>query len=138
MTTETTTRDYRYAGRRVGKGNVLLHRYEAADGAAMHFRKPLRPGQPIGSTVTVEELPGDRVRVTGSALPDGRSPDVDQWAVEDRAAAVAVEAARTADRLRKDTLDLGRMTLDEIARYSARLMPDQRAAVLALVIARLR
>lgn len=135
------TVEYIYTGRRQAVGGGTLHTYLTPTGQQAAFKKPLGGLSIIGGTVHVIETSPSSVRVQGTSLPTKAivaSDEYREWCVIDRTATVAAESKRAVERMRKESRDWSAMTLGDLAQMSSRMLPDQRAALVALVIGYLR
>lgn len=142
MATETDRR-WVYAGRRVAKGNKLVHAWHDPSSSTDRlflFNKQLVPGAVVGQefVVRVQDNGDDGMTVLGTPVYAGPASDsnVDEhvlatWRAEDRAAGVTVEAARRGRRAADDPLEAA---LDVLrVHYRAARTWDSRAAFAAYV-----
>lgn len=130
-----------YTGRRTlrkgGTAHAYIERLSADPDHVALYKRPLGTMTIIGGTVDVEDVNAEvgTVRVVGSSpTSDVPRERIDQWRLDDRAAVGAVEQERAVARLRKEQTDLGDMTLEAIRKRTTRMLPDQRAAIIALVL----
>ena len=126
-----------YIGRRLAKGGGLLACYIDENGRDWGFKKVLAP-TPIGGVTVVEQMSDSQVRppAPGTYATQVEAPqeDVDRWRLEERAAVGSDEQRKLQAKLKTEQLNLSDMTIGDIARRTDKMLPDQRAAIVALVL----
>ena len=128
-----------YVGRRQGQKSRTLYCYERADGKqdVFNFPKPLGRLPVIGAIYLLRsDGAGSFARDPKMLMePEVEDPLTMNWVAEDEAHGAALAIERAAKRLSTDRL--GRMSLNDLARFARRLNKADRAALIGRIIDRM-
>jgi hypothetical protein len=125
-----------YCGQRLLNDDKLYHAWQTPDGNMRFFAK--LHGNVIGAEYDVEVVNDKSVRPDPKWIAGTTHPDTAPWRVTDSADRVRHATQQREAKAKRDSRDLGDMTLAALATQYQKLVGPQRTALLAQIIQRLQ